>query len=200
MGIGIGLVFVPTATIVTRYFNRMRGLAIGIAMSGGPFGGMILTASTFLFRSSAKSLSLILSSSKYYGWSQALISCRIVLIYCFSSTSILSRTFGSSIRFTAYLITPLLVIGFLLMMNPPVEPKPALPVPRLDIARYSKDMEYLAAAGGSVDSLLMTAFNKLISLQNLSWLSVRLLSWYVSLFSFADSTDLSLTIQHFTSN
>jgi MFS family permease len=49
MGIGIGLVFVPTATIVTRYFSRMRGLAIGIAMSGGPFGGMILTASTFPF-------------------------------------------------------------------------------------------------------------------------------------------------------
>ena len=50
MGMGIGLVFVPSATIVTRYFTRMRGLAIGIAMSGGPFGGMILTASTFLSR------------------------------------------------------------------------------------------------------------------------------------------------------
>jgi MFS family permease len=49
MGIGVGLVFVPTATIVTRHFTRNRGLAIGIAMSGGPFGGMILTASTFPF-------------------------------------------------------------------------------------------------------------------------------------------------------
>jgi MFS family permease len=51
MGIGIGLVFVPTVTIVSRYFTRMRGLAIGISMSGGPFGGMILTGSTFPFRS-----------------------------------------------------------------------------------------------------------------------------------------------------
>jgi len=47
MGIGVGLVFVPTAIVAARYFKRMRGLAIGIAMSGGPFGGMIFPAGTF---------------------------------------------------------------------------------------------------------------------------------------------------------
>jgi len=120
MGIGIGVVLVPTATIVTRYFTRMRGLAIGIAMSGGPFGGMILTA--------------ILRAS------------------------ILSRGFGNSIRITAFLMTPLLVIGYLLMMNPPVESKPALPVPRLDIAKYSKEMEYLAAAGGTFLGMLFVCY------------------------------------------
>ncbi|KAF8154569.1 major facilitator superfamily domain-containing protein [Crassisporium funariophilum] len=41
MGIGIGLVFVPTATACLHYFRRQRGLAIGIVMSGGSFGGMI---------------------------------------------------------------------------------------------------------------------------------------------------------------
>jgi len=50
MGTGIGLVFIPTATIVTRYFKRKRGLAIGIAMSGGSFGGLFFPASAFLPR------------------------------------------------------------------------------------------------------------------------------------------------------
>jgi len=119
MGIGIGLVFVPTATIVTRYFSRMRGLAIGIAMSGGPFGGMVLTA---ILR------------------------------------SIPSRGFGSSVRVTGFLIVPLLIIGYLLMMNPPVEQKSALPVPKLDIARYSKEMEFLALAGGTFLALLFVCY------------------------------------------
>lgn len=120
MGIGVGLVFVPTATIVTRHFTRNRGLAIGIAMSGGPFGGMILTA---ILR-----------------------------------TSLLSRGFGGSVRITGFLIAPLLIVGFLLMMNPPVEAKAALPVPHLDIARYSKELEYLAAAGGTFLGLLFICY------------------------------------------
>jgi len=120
MGIGIGLVFVPTATIVTRYFSRMRGLAIGIAMSGGPFGGMILTA---ILR-----------------------------------TSIPSRGFGSSVRITGFLIAPLLIIGYVLMMKPPVEQKSPLPVPKLDIAKYSKEMEYLAVAGGTFLGLLFVCY------------------------------------------
>lgn len=120
MGIGIGLVFVPTATIVTRYFTRRRGLAIGIAMSGGPFGGMILTA---ILRATLS-----------------------------------SRGFGSSVRITAFLIVPLLAIGYLLMMNPPVEAKTALPMPHLDIARYSKELEYLAAAAGTSLGLLFICY------------------------------------------
>lgn len=120
MGIGIGLVFVPTATIVTRYFRRMRGLAIGIAMSGGPFGGMILTA--------------IL---------RAMIQ---------------SRGFGSSVRITGFVIVPLLAIGNVLMMKPLVEPRPALPLPHLDIAKYSKELEYLAAAGGTFLGFLFVCY------------------------------------------
>jgi len=41
MGIGVGLVFVPTSTIALAYFRRWRGLALGIVMSGTAFGGMI---------------------------------------------------------------------------------------------------------------------------------------------------------------
>jgi len=37
----MGLVFVPSATVALHYFNRWRGLALGIVMSGGAFGGMI---------------------------------------------------------------------------------------------------------------------------------------------------------------
>jgi len=41
MGIGMGLVFVPSSTVALYYFRRWRGLALGIVMSGGSFGGMI---------------------------------------------------------------------------------------------------------------------------------------------------------------
>lgn len=41
MGIGMGLVFVPTAIVPLHYFERQRGLAMGIAIGGGSFGGMI---------------------------------------------------------------------------------------------------------------------------------------------------------------
>jgi len=41
MGIGMGLVFVPSSTIALHCFRRWRGLALGIVMSGGAFGGMI---------------------------------------------------------------------------------------------------------------------------------------------------------------
>ena len=145
MGIGIGLVFVPTATIVTRYFTRMRGLAIGIAMSGGPFGGMFLTASKFLFHSVTK-IRVYQIVPKFYGRSFNPLDDHPDPLPL--STSIFSRGFGSSVRITAFLIAPLLVIGYLLMMNPPVEQKSALPVPNLDLAKYSKEYQYLAAAGG----------------------------------------------------
>jgi MFS family permease len=41
LGIGIGLVFVPSSTVALYYFRRRRGLTLGIVMSGGCFGGMI---------------------------------------------------------------------------------------------------------------------------------------------------------------
>lgn len=41
MGVGVGLVFVPSSTIALAYFRRWRGLALGIVMSGSGFGGMI---------------------------------------------------------------------------------------------------------------------------------------------------------------
>jgi len=41
MGVGVGLVFVPSSTIALAYFRRWRGFALGIVMSGSAFGGMI---------------------------------------------------------------------------------------------------------------------------------------------------------------
>lgn len=45
MGVGVGLVFVPSSTIALAYFRRWRGLALGIVMSGSAFGGMIFPPS-----------------------------------------------------------------------------------------------------------------------------------------------------------
>jgi len=110
MGTGIGLVFVPTATIVTRYFKQKRGLAIGISMSGGSFGGVVLPA--------------ILRAT------------------------IPTRGFGTAVRITAVLCFVFLAIGCGLLYNPLKEPKPAFPKPRLDVAKYSKEMEFLCLIGG----------------------------------------------------
>ena len=49
MGVGVGLVFVPSATIAMAYFRRWRGLALGIVMSGGAFGDMIFPLSCVSF-------------------------------------------------------------------------------------------------------------------------------------------------------
>ncbi|KAJ7123528.1 MFS general substrate transporter [Mycena epipterygia] len=39
IGLGCGLTFTPTATIITHWWKRRRGLAFGIAASGGALGG-----------------------------------------------------------------------------------------------------------------------------------------------------------------
>lgn len=49
MGIAIGLVFVPTAILPLNYFKRQRGLALGIVVSGGAFGGMIFPVGEDLY-------------------------------------------------------------------------------------------------------------------------------------------------------
>ncbi|KIM43713.1 hypothetical protein M413DRAFT_26030 [Hebeloma cylindrosporum] len=119
MGIGMGLVFVPTAIIPLHYFKRRRGLAVGIVMSGGSFGGMIFPAVL-----------------------------RILIP---------TRGIGGAVRITAFIILPLLVIanGLLGFSIPLKEEKPAYPLPRLDIAKYSKEMEYLFAAGGAFLTMLV---------------------------------------------
>jgi len=73
-----------------------------------------------------------------------------------STDHILSRVLipkqglGGAVRVTAYVILGFLVIanGLLITCIPPKEEKPMYPLPRLDIAKYSKEMEYLFAAGG----------------------------------------------------
>ncbi|KAK7030679.1 MFS general substrate transporter [Favolaschia claudopus] len=41
MGIGLGLTFVPTMSITVHYFNKRRGLASGIALSGSAVGATV---------------------------------------------------------------------------------------------------------------------------------------------------------------
>ncbi|KAF7370664.1 MFS general substrate transporter [Mycena sanguinolenta] len=41
MGTGLGLTFVPTASIAVHYFNKRRGLASGVALSGSALGATV---------------------------------------------------------------------------------------------------------------------------------------------------------------
>jgi hypothetical protein len=70
--------------------------------------------------------------------------------FLFSRALIPKQGMGGAVRVTAYIILGFLVIGNGLLATsiPPKEEKPACPLPRLDIAKYSKEMEYIFAAGG----------------------------------------------------
>jgi len=45
MGVGMGLVFVPTASICAHHFKRRKALAMGIALSGSSAGGLVFPIS-----------------------------------------------------------------------------------------------------------------------------------------------------------
>ena len=45
MGIGLGLSFIPTASITVHYFKRRRALATGIILSGGAMGSVVFPIS-----------------------------------------------------------------------------------------------------------------------------------------------------------
>jgi len=67
------------------------------------------------------------------------------------------RGMGGAVRITACIILVFLLIanGFLVLRTPPKPEKPAYPVPRLDIAKYSKEMEYIFVAGGTFLTMLV---------------------------------------------
>jgi MFS family permease len=118
MGIGMGLVFVPTAIVPLSYFKRQRGLAVGIAMSGATFGGMIFPAAL-----------------------RAMIP---------------THGLGGAVRITAIIATVFLALGNgLILVHPIPKPdKPAYPLPHLDLAKYSKEIEFIFAAGGFFITML----------------------------------------------
>lgn len=43
MGIGMGFLYIPSIALISRSFTHKRGLALGIATSGAPAGGIIYT-------------------------------------------------------------------------------------------------------------------------------------------------------------
>ncbi|PPQ88205.1 hypothetical protein CVT25_005170 [Psilocybe cyanescens] len=120
MGIGMGLVFVPTIAIPLNYFKRSRGLVAGIVMSGGSLGGMIFPPAHRHARRLIPHFGL-----------------------------------GGAVRITAFIVIGFLLIGNGLLRTPPKEEKPAFPLPHLDLAKYSKEMGYIFAAGGTFLTMLI---------------------------------------------
>jgi len=50
IGIGGGLLFVPSVAILPTYFRARLGLAVGLAAAGSSLGGVIFVCSSFLRR------------------------------------------------------------------------------------------------------------------------------------------------------
>jgi len=120
MGIGVGLVFVPSATVALAYFRRWRGLALGIVMSGGPFGDMIFP---------------------------------LILRSC-----IPHRGLSGAIRVTAYIIFAALFIATGLLILPLRTDRGKLPLPQLQLIKYSSDMCYIYAGLGTSVAMLVIFF------------------------------------------
>ena len=59
LGICSGLLYVPSVAVIPVYFKQKRGLALGIALSGGSFGGIIYP---IVFRR------LLIDSALGFGW------------------------------------------------------------------------------------------------------------------------------------
>jgi MFS family permease len=57
-GVGVGLLFTPAVAVVSTYFTRNRGLALGIATSGAGFGGVVYPI-----------LTRVVLNAKGFGWS-----------------------------------------------------------------------------------------------------------------------------------
>jgi len=117
MGIGVGLVFVPTTVVPLHYFKRKRGLVMGIVMSGGCFGGVIFPA-------------VIRASIPRYG-------------------------LGGAIRITGFGIMTCLVTANCVITTPPKEEKSLYPHPRLDLAKYSKEMGYIYTTGSTLIAMFI---------------------------------------------
>jgi len=68
--------------------------------------------------------------------------------------------FSTAVRIVAGIVFGLLIIGNGLVTYgaPPKQQKPMYPVPRLDLAKYSTDMGYLFAAGGTFITMLIIYF------------------------------------------
>jgi MCP family monocarboxylic acid transporter-like MFS transporter 10 len=47
MGVGMGLVFIPTIVVPLYYFKHQKGLAVGVTMSGASLGGMVFPTGRF---------------------------------------------------------------------------------------------------------------------------------------------------------
>lgn len=58
-----------------------------------------------------------------------------------------SHAFGASVRVTGYIIAPCLIVGNLVIVNPPPEEEPMFPAPRLDLVKYRSEKEYVFLAG-----------------------------------------------------
>jgi MFS family permease len=120
MGIGIGLVFVPSSMVALLYFKRWRGLALGIVMSGGAFGGMIFPP---------------------------ILRCLIP-----------QQGLNGAIRVTTYIVFAALLVATGLLIIPTRTDRAKLPLPELQLVKYSTDMCYIFAGVGTCLAMLVLFF------------------------------------------
>ena len=146
MGVGVGLVFVPSSTIALAYFRRWRGLALGVVMSGTAFGGMIFPPSWVSSWMYSKTWLTFCSSSQVILLNLVSLS----KTYHFRRSLIHHRGLGDAVRVTSYIILAALIFAIGLFIIPLRTDRDKLPLPELHLLHYSSDIGYISAGFGLV--------------------------------------------------
>ncbi|PPQ75778.1 hypothetical protein CVT24_002639 [Panaeolus cyanescens] len=125
LGIGLGLTFVPAASIAVHHFKRRKALATGVALSGSSLGAVVFPILIkWVFPSANK------------------VSGRLADHYIhFGSNLIKTHSFGTTVRASGYLVLGFLVIGNLLVRSAYENVQSKGPKP--DIKRFFVDPPYM---------------------------------------------------------
>ncbi|KAF7347110.1 MFS general substrate transporter [Mycena venus] len=135
MGIGLGLTFLPTISIVVHHFKRHRGLTSGIVMSGSSIGATVFPISAKIF------FRTVSPRANHF----------------FHATSHLLPRFGfaKTIRYSGAIVPPVLVLGNLMMRTrlPPRSKRGGNAAPP-NIKSFFSDAPYMIAILGMFLGLL----------------------------------------------
>lgn len=158
MGLGLGMIFTPTVGIISHHFTRRRGLASAIALSGGSCGAVVFPIS-MLHRAIYSAISYKNIRQCSSGLIQDVNRDLFLALMHFYSNLLQKRTFGDSVRASAYLVLGCLVVGVALMRTrlPTRNASSCNAAPAPNINTRFRDVAYVSGMFGCVLLLFANA-------------------------------------------